>query len=100
MFDPGSRYAALGTMTTTVVDGEGTAREVRYVERRFIPPSDNMTTLVEHTVVQGERLDQISARYLGDPLQFWRICDANDALRPEDLTRQAGQIVRIALLTR
>ena len=28
------------------------------------------------------------AQYLGDPEQFWRICDANGAMRPEELTEE------------
>ena len=28
----------------------------------------------------GDRLDQIAARFLGDATQFWRVCDANDAM--------------------
>ncbi|HZT57821.1 MAG TPA: LysM domain-containing protein, partial [Pyrinomonadaceae bacterium] len=50
----------------------------------------------EHTVTQGERLDQIAAQYLGDPEQFWRICDANGALRPEELL-ETGRRVRLTL---
>jgi hypothetical protein len=38
-----------------------------------------------------------SCRYLGDPEQFWRICDANDVLRPAELTDTPGVSVRIAL---
>jgi hypothetical protein len=56
-----------------------------------------MTTLAEHTVTQGDRLDNLAARYVGDPEQFWRICDANDVLRPEDLTEEAGRAIRIGL---
>jgi hypothetical protein len=52
--------------------------------------------LVEHTVVQGERLDNITARYLGDPTQFWQVCDANGVLEPAEL-EQLGRTVRIAL---
>jgi hypothetical protein len=47
-------------------------------------------------VAQGDRLDTITARYLGDPTQFWRICDANDTLRPDEL-EEPGRTVRIAL---
>jgi nucleoid-associated protein YgaU len=39
----------------------------------------------QHVVTAGERLDQIAARYYGDPLKYWLICDANDAIFPEDL---------------
>ena len=41
-----------------------------------------MSLLTEVTVVQGDRLDTITTRTLGDPLQFWRICDANDTYEP------------------
>ena len=32
-----------------------------------------------------DRLDLVSFRYTGDPLGFWRVCDANAALDPDDL---------------
>ena len=38
-----------------------------------------------HQVTDGERLDVIAALLLGDPTQFWRLCDANLATRPEEL---------------
>jgi hypothetical protein len=52
---------------------------------------------MEHSVAQGDRLDSISARYLGDPEQFWLICDANGAIRPEELTETIGRRLRITL---
>jgi hypothetical protein len=48
-------------------------------------------------VTQGERLDIIAATYLGDPEQFWRICDANNAMRPDELTETPGRQLRITL---
>jgi len=51
--------------------------------------------LQEHVVRQHERLDNITARYLGDPELFWRICDANRAMRPEELTEAIGRRLRI-----
>lgn len=97
MFDPTSRYAKIPTATLTLTDAGGTSREIRYVRRRFVPAAEGMTTLVEHTVAQGERLDNITARYLGDPTQFWRVCDANNVLRPEELTEEVGRVIKIAL---
>jgi hypothetical protein len=96
-FDPSSRYYALATKTQTIIDADGEPRDVRYVERRILPPSGSSATLVEHAVAQGERLDQITARYLGDPTQFWRVADANDAVRPEELTDEIGRRVIIPL---
>jgi hypothetical protein len=97
MFDPTSRYNGLAIKTYTVTDRDGETREVRYVERRILPPSGSSATLVEHAVIQGERLDQITAKYLGDPTQFWRVADANDAIRPEELTDEIARRVVIPL---
>jgi len=64
---------------------------------RFLPPAGAGTTLLEHTVTQGDRLDNLTARYLGDPTAFWRVCDANGALRPDELVEEIGRRIRIAL---
>ncbi|MGP1666428.1 MAG: LysM domain-containing protein, partial [Rhodanobacter sp.] len=65
--------------------------------RRFVPAPENFALLQWHVVVQGERLDNITAKYLGDPEQFWRLCDANRALQPEELTDRIGRRLRITL---
>ena len=44
------------------------------------PGAPNFATVAQHTVQQGDRLDLIAAKYLGDPLMFWLICDANGAI--------------------
>jgi hypothetical protein len=97
MFEPTSRYYGIETVPTTITTSDGGRREVRYVRRRFIPASEGLTTLAEHRVAQGERLDNITARYLGDPTQFWRVADANNVLRPETLTEEIGILIKIAL---
>jgi len=48
----------------------------------------------EHLVVAGERLDHLAQRYYGDPLKYWLICDANDAVFPEELL-VPGKVLRI-----
>ncbi len=96
MFEPPSRYYNIETATMYVRDSDGTSRQIRYMQRRFIPSTEDMTTLVEHTVTQGDRLDNITARYLGDPTQFWRVCDVNNVLRPSDL-EEIGRLIKIAL---
>jgi hypothetical protein len=47
--------------------------------------------------MQGERLDILAAQYLGDPELFWRIADANRAMRAEDLVANIGTVLRICL---
>lgn len=92
-FPPNSRYHAIGTKEYERPDGE----KIVYLERRLIPMPDRFAMLGEHAVVQGDRLDNITARYLGDPEQFWRVCDANGAMRPDELTEEIGRRLRITL---
>ena len=68
-----------------------------YLRRRFIPPPDDFFLLQEHTVTEGQRLDTISNQYLGDPEQFWRLCDANGVMQPNELTDTVGGKIRITL---
>ena len=93
LFPPTSRYAGIDTKMIETPDG----RVVIYLQRRFLPSPDNFSLLQEHVVTQGERLDNITARYLGDPEQFWRVCDANGAMRPQGLTETIGRRLRITL---
>src|SRR4051794_10419242 len=81
MFEPTSRYAAIETATFVSPEGH----RLPYKRRRFLPPSERMQVVTAVTVAEGDRLDQITARTLGDPEQFWRICDANNAMNPADL---------------
>lgn len=97
MFDATSRYAKIEQATIAVADPDGDTRTVTYVRRRFLPATTDQTTLVEHLVVEGERLDNLTARYLGDPTQFWRVCDANEVFRPDELTETPGRTIDIAM---
>jgi len=97
VFDSTSRYYNIEVANITVTDSDGLPREIRFVKRRFIPPRAGAITLVEHTVTQEERLDNITARYLGDPRQFWRVCDANYVLRPDELTDTIGNVIAITM---
>jgi len=91
MIDPNSRYASVARAEHTLPDG----RKVTYLKRRFLPQGENLPRLVDITVIDGDRLDLITARTLGDPLQFWRICDANDALNPFALTETPGTELKV-----
>jgi hypothetical protein len=93
MFSVTSRYYNLPTAELTGRDGQ----KIVYVCRRFLPTAPPSLVLVEHAVTEGERLDNITARYLGDPEQFWRIADANDTMQPEELTSEIGRRLLIPL---
>src|SRR3989442_7324059 len=97
MFEPTTRSASLTVKTLTAAGADGEPRAIRYVERRFLPPSGAGTTLLEHVVTQGDRLDNVTASYLGDPTQFWRVADANYTSRPEELTDEVGRRIAITL---
>jgi len=92
-FPPGSRYSGIATATFQAPSAE----PVIYLRRRFLPQPDSLVLLVRHLVTQGERLDNVAAATLGDPEQYWRICDANRAMRPEDLVAVPGRYLRITL---
>ncbi|MEL6469509.1 MAG: hypothetical protein AAFQ74_07255 [Cyanobacteria bacterium J06623_4] len=93
MFNSNSRYYSLATATYTTAAG----REVAYVRRRFLPAAETLPTIAEVTVTQGDRLDLITARTLGDPEQFWQICDANNAMNPTALTAELGQRLSVSV---
>ena len=93
MFDHTSRYYAIEKATITLRNG----REVVYLRRRFLPPPSTAVVLAEHTVTHGERLDNITARYLGDPELFWQLCDNNNAMHPQELTAEIGRKLLVSL---
>lgn len=93
LFPANSRY--LNVETTKLVLPDGT--EVAYLKRRFVPPPERFSLLQWYQVTEGDRLDNLAARFLGDPEQFWRICDANAAMRPDALTEDVGRKLRITL---
>ena len=115
MFDPTSRYAPIDDATIDVAQPDGTERD-RYASsaggssRR----RRSMTPLVEHTFADGERLDILAARYVGDPeavlapvrrqrrrsgpassSEPGRILDRRD---PEALTRCSASTLGVRLL--
>lgn len=93
LFPSNSRYA--GTPVTSMENSDGDS--IVYLKRRMVPGSESFVLLEEHTVTEGERLDNITEHYLGDPERFWQICDANDVLHPDDLTQMPGKKIRITL---
>ena len=37
---------------------------------------------MSYAVVDGDRIDNLAAKYLGDPMLYWMICDANGVTDP------------------
>ncbi len=93
LFPPASRYHGIDTAKMKTKDG----RNVVYLRRRFVPPPDRFALIQEHTVTQGDRLDNLAFQYTGDPEKFWQLCDANNAIRPEELIESIGRTLRITM---
>jgi len=85
MFASNSRY--INVADGVYVDANG--RQRVYKTLRVIPDAP---TLQVHSVVQDDRLDLLAFTFYRDPEQFWRICDANLALRPDDLLQVRRQL--------
>jgi nucleoid-associated protein YgaU len=94
-FPTDSRYYGSKTLSYTAPNGQ----VITYLARRIVPQpgTPNFSTVATHTVKQGDRLDLIAARYLGDPLIFWLICDANGAVRPNQLVETPGTVLNITM---
>ena len=71
--------------------------QIAYLQRRIIPQPTIYTSLQNYAVADGDRLDNLAYKFLGDPLLYWTICDANGATDPDELTVQAGSTIQIPL---
>lgn len=91
-YAPDSRYYGLAPSAYVTVDGQ----TIQYTSRRFIPQPAAFATISVHSVVQGERVDVMATQFFGDPLLYWRLCDANLAVRPDDLETVAF-LLRVTL---
>jgi nucleoid-associated protein YgaU len=61
-------------------------------ERR--PPSP--TRYTTYTVREGDTIESIAARQLGDPLRYWEIADINPQFKfPLDI--EPGKVIRLPL---
>jgi hypothetical protein len=92
MFEEKSRYSGCEDATFVTEDGQA----LTYKRRRFLPQGEKMPALAEVTILAGDRLDVIAARHVGDPEQYWRICDANNAMHPLEMTSEPGRTIKIA----
>lgn len=91
MFEETSRYYPLETVQHITQDG----RKIAYKRRRFLPQGAKMPLLLEVQVTRDDRLDLVTAQTLGEPEQFWQVCDANNAMNPADLLAEPIQMLRI-----
>lgn len=93
--NPSSRYYGCGVEQLTLPDGT----VVSYLSRRIIPPMEIYGQTQNYSVLAGDRLDNLAARFLGDPILFWMIADANAAEDPDQLTAEPGRVIVIPLVS-
>ncbi len=87
---PGSRQAQLPVMEVTGPDG--LPRRVSGL--RLVRP-DPAGRLAEHVVIEGETIDFLAYRYLGDERLWPAILDANPLIHPFDI--RPGLVLSIPL---
>ena len=92
-FPPESRYHGVGITQIQ----EGQSPPVVYLQRRFIPQQETFATLQTHLIEAHDRIDNLANTYLGTPQLYWRICDANGVIQPNEVTETVGSRVRITL---
>lgn len=88
-----SRYGDLPILRRTLPDGT----VVPYRSRRFLPTRESVASRGEVTI-DGARLDQVAALRLGDPGAWWRLCDANAVMAPDELELDVGRSIRVPLI--
>jgi nucleoid-associated protein YgaU len=88
-----SRYYGAAVETTTLADGT----PVKYLVRRIVPQATIYTSIQNYVVVDGDRIDNLAAKFLGDPTLWWMICDANGATDPDELVAQAGRTILLPM---
>jgi hypothetical protein len=86
MFSDNSRYKS--TETYTVTDSRG-----RTVTVVGTPKPLTIKLLGYHRLLQGQRMDHLAYKYLGDGTAFWKIAEANSVVLPEALTERQEIII-------
>lgn len=91
MFTLTSRYANQPVLAADRGDGV----TARYVRPRWLPDPVAMTVATRHRTIEGDRIDLIAFRNLGNPTAWWMIADANRVIHPAALPGAPGDTVVI-----
>jgi hypothetical protein len=89
MFARGSRYEKVEDAQIEMPSG----RKVVYKRRRLIPETAGR---LPYQVQADDRLDLVAHKAFRDPEQYWRLCDANRVLEPNELLEN-GRIILIPI---
>jgi hypothetical protein len=92
-YTPNSRYYGLTVRKRTNAAGMSET----FVARRIIPAMARYRALDRHRTDGDERIENLSADYLGDSELYWRICDANGDEDPGLSAQPIGRLITIPL---
>ena len=93
--NPSSRYYGSPVEQLTLADGT----VIAYLSRRIIPQASIYPQTQNYSVIIGDRLDNIAARYIGDPILYWMIADANTAFDPDKVADEPGTVIQLPLVS-
>lgn len=75
-------------------DDEGTRAEpISYLGRSLLPLPETLKKQSNYTIQAGDRLDNVSAKLLGDPLLYWMLLEANGTSDPATLCATPGRTI-------
>lgn len=95
-FDEHSRYRKTAIALLPAAAGGAV---VPYLRRRFIAQPQDIALAAVVTVGASERPELLAARTLGEPLAYWRLCDANGVFDPNAMTDEPGARVAVPVIT-
>ncbi len=87
--NPSSRYYGAQIKSYTLPNGT----PVNYLARRIVPRASTYTSVQNYVIVDGDRLDNLANKFLGNPILYWMVCDANTVTDPDELTAQVGTTI-------
>lgn len=93
--NPNSRYYGATVEQITLPDGT----VVSYLSRRIVPQPGIYAQTQNYRIVEGDRLDNLAAKYVGDPALFWMIADANAVQDPDALTTTPGETISMPMVS-
>ncbi|HWU96867.1 MAG TPA: baseplate wedge protein 53 [Sphingomonas sp.] len=80
------------TTTISGTDDTGDAKQaVPYLARTILPLASSFKPQTSYTIQAGDRIDNLAARLLGNPLLYWMLLEANNASDPATLCAVPGR---------
>lgn len=87
-----TRHVPATSSSTSGSDAAADAKDaVPYLARSILPLATTFQPQTSYTIQAGDRIDNISARLLGDPLLYWMLLEANNVSDPATLCAVPGR---------